>query len=86
MGRRRNRVAGAGGREGQALRCPIPDQDVSSNELQALPTELCSLPGLRDLNVRRNQLGALPDGEAKGEQGGAEESLLSPLTIAMLAG
>lgn len=36
---------------------------MSSNELQALPVELCSLPALRDLNVRRNQLSALPDGE-----------------------
>lgn len=36
-------------------------QDVSSNELQSLPTELCSLPSLRDLNVRRNQLSTLPD-------------------------
>ncbi|XP_022356545.1 leucine-rich repeat and calponin homology domain-containing protein 4 isoform X1 [Enhydra lutris kenyoni] len=36
-------------------------QDVSGNELQALPAELCSLPSLRDLSVRRNQLSALPD-------------------------
>lgn len=40
---------------------------MSSNELQALPAELCSLPTLRDLNVRRNQLSTLPDGE--GEEG-----------------
>ena len=40
-------------------------QDVSSNELQALPAELCSLPTLRDLNVRRNQLSSLPDGEGE---------------------
>ena len=40
-------------------------QDVSSNELQALPAELCSLPTLRDLNVRRNQLSTLPDGEGE---------------------
>lgn len=43
-------------------------QDVSSNELQSLPTELCSLPSLRDLNVRRNQLSTLPDGEEKEER------------------
>lgn len=36
---------------------------MSSNELQSLPSELCSLPSLRDLNVRRNQLSTLPDGE-----------------------
>ena len=40
-------------------------QDVSGNELQALPAELCSLPALRDLSVRRNQLSTLPDGEEK---------------------
>lgn len=40
---------------------------MSSNELQSLPAELCSLPSLRDLNVRRNQLNTLPDGE-KNEQ------------------
>lgn len=38
-------------------------QDVSSNELQSLPAELCSLSSLRDLNVRRNQLSTLPEGE-----------------------
>ena len=45
--------------------CLSSFQDVSSNELQSLPTELCSLPTLRDLNVRRNQLSTLPDGEEK---------------------
>lgn len=34
---------------------------ASSNELQSLPVELCSLRSLRDLNVRRNQLSTLPD-------------------------
>lgn len=42
-------------------------QDVSGNELQALPAELCSLPSLRDLSVRRNQLSTLPDGEENEE-------------------
>lgn len=46
---------------------PSSFQDVSSNELQSLPAELCSLPSLRDLNVRRNQLSTLPDGEEKEE-------------------
>lgn len=36
---------------------------MSSNELQSLPVELCSLRNLRDLNVRRNQLSTLPDGK-----------------------
>lgn len=46
-------------------------QDVSGNELQALPAELCSLPSLRDLSVRRNQLSTLPDGEEKRDLAGA---------------
>ncbi|KAK1344955.1 hypothetical protein QTO34_013659 [Cnephaeus nilssonii] len=48
-----------GGRSEGKAGCALGD--VSSNELQSLPTELCSLPSLRDLNVRRNQLSTLPD-------------------------
>ena len=42
---------------------------MSGNELQSLPTELCSLPSLRDLSVRRNQLSTLPDGKENEERG-----------------
>lgn len=46
---------------------------MSSNELPSLPAELCGLPSLRDLNVRRNQLSALPDGEEKEALEGCED-------------
>lgn len=42
---------------------------MSSNELQSLPVELCSLRSLRDLNVRRNQLSTLPDGKESEPEG-----------------
>lgn len=32
-----------------------------SNDLQAIPDELCNLTGLTDLNLVRNKLVALPD-------------------------
>lgn len=38
-------------------------QDVSCNELQSLPVELGQLECLRDLNLRRNQLTTLPEGQ-----------------------
>ncbi|XP_036680631.1 leucine-rich repeat and calponin homology domain-containing protein 4 isoform X2 [Balaenoptera musculus] len=44
-----------------ALPPDISALDASSNELQSIPAELCGLPSLRDLNVRRNQLSTLPD-------------------------
>lgn len=61
-GRRPGAVSDAPGLVARALLLSSL-QDVSGNELQALPAELCSLPSLRDLSVRRNQLSTLPDGE-----------------------
>lgn len=68
------------------LPCCLPWlQDVSSNELQSLPVELCSLPSLRDLNVRRNQLTSLPDGKAPGRGlhhlGAADAGCLMPAAV-----
>lgn len=41
--------------------CPLL-QDVSCNELQALPRGVAFLAALRDLNLRRNRLAILPEG------------------------
>uniref|UniRef100_A0A8C2SRR2 Leucine rich repeats and calponin homology domain containing 4 n=1 Tax=Coturnix japonica TaxID=93934 RepID=A0A8C2SRR2_COTJA len=39
---------------------PPPHQDVSCNELRSLPPSIGRLSSLRDLNVRRNRITALP--------------------------
>lgn len=40
-------------------------QDVSCNEIQTIPPQIGNLESLRDLNVRRNNLVHLPEGEIK---------------------
>lgn len=41
-----------------------PLQDVSCNELQALPAQVGRLQALRELNIRRNCLHMLPEGRS----------------------
>lgn len=41
----------------------LSGQDVGSNELQSLPASVGGLESLRDLSVRKNQMGRLPEGE-----------------------
>ena len=38
-------------------------QDLSSNELVHLPSSMGEMLSLKDLNIRRNRLEVLPDGE-----------------------
>lgn len=45
-------------------------QDVSCNELTALPQQIGQLKSLRELNVRRNYLKVLPPGTTPGSLGG----------------
>lgn len=40
-------------------------QDLSSNELSYLPNSMGEMISLKDLNLRRNRLEVLPDGEDK---------------------
>ena len=40
-------------------------QDVSCNEITALPQQIGQLKSLRELNVRRNYLKVLPQGKKK---------------------
>lgn len=63
------------------LICVNP-QDVSCNELRALPASVGQLKSLRDLNLRRNQLTVLPTGEWRTSGGGGGSPILgeSPLT------
>ena len=42
-------------------------QDVSCNEITALPQQIGQLKSLRELNVRRNYLKVLPQGKKKKE-------------------
>ena len=41
----------------------ISIQDLSSNELVHLPNSMGEMISLKDLNLRRNRLEVLPDGE-----------------------
>lgn len=41
----------------------LPLQDVSCNEIQALPAQVGRLQGLRELNIRKNCLHTLPEGQ-----------------------
>lgn len=45
------------------LSCCVPLQDISCNEITALPRYIGRLKTLRELNVRRNLLCVLPEGE-----------------------
>lgn len=40
-----------------------PLQDVSCNEIQALPVQVGRLQALRELNIRKNCLHMLPEGQ-----------------------
>ena len=42
----------------------LPLQDVSCNEIQALPAQVGRLQGLRELNIRKNCLHTLPEGQS----------------------
>lgn len=55
--------------------CFPPAQDVSCNEITALPQHIGRLKALRELNVRRNLLFVLPEGEF-----GQRNNLLSQFT------
>lgn len=44
-------------------------QDVSCNEITALPQQIGQLKSLRELNVRRNYLKVLPPGKKVGQEG-----------------
>lgn len=52
-----------------------PVQDVSCNEITALPQHIGRLKALRELNVRRNLLFVLPEGEF-----GQKNNLMSQFT------
>lgn len=41
-----------------------PSQDVSCNEIQALPAQVGRLQALRELNIRKNCLHMLPEGQS----------------------
>lgn len=42
----------------------LPSQDVSCNEIQALPAQVGRLQALRELNIRKNCLHMLPEGQS----------------------
>lgn len=42
----------------------LPSQDVSCNEIQVLPAQVGRLQALRELNIRKNCLHMLPEGQS----------------------
>lgn len=42
----------------------LPVQDVSGNEIQVLPAQMGRLQALRELNIRKNCLHMLPEGQS----------------------
>lgn len=48
--------------------CRRPLQDVSCNEIQALPAQVGRLLALRELNIRKNCLHMLPEGKSNYEE------------------